>query len=256
MLTNTSNRYGTVTKVLHWTVFLLLLNQFVVAGLMLTTEEWETTAGFTQAALYEWHKSVGIVVFAVVCVRYIWRKLTPLPDWAPNLSAGERRAIHVVERVLYACLFVMPVSGFVFVMAGNFPVNFFGLGRPAERRRPPSTAVARRRVDALRHRHLAVGVAFSPSDDCVLPRTAAPRRLYPSDAAVHESKLSCAARLLSAAAGRFCDDHRLAASARRGFGFADAFHLARIDQLTLIAEDFKGKIVVLDLEEHERIVLV
>lgn len=128
MLTNTSNRYGTVTKVLHWTVFLLLLNQFVVAGLMLTTEEWETTAGFTQAALYEWHKSVGIVVFAVVCVRYIWRKLTPLPDWAPNLSAGERRAIHVVERVLYACLFVMPVSGFVFVMAGNFPVNFFGLG--------------------------------------------------------------------------------------------------------------------------------
>jgi cytochrome b561 len=128
MLTNTPRRYGTVAKLLHWTVFALLVNQFVVAGLMLSTEEWETTAGYTQAALYEWHKSVGVVVFVVVLARFLWRKLTPLPDWAPNLSSGERRAIHYVERLLYVCLFVMPVSGFLFVMAGNFPLNFFGMG--------------------------------------------------------------------------------------------------------------------------------
>jgi cytochrome b561 len=128
MLTNTSRRYGAVSKLLHWAVFVLLLNQFVVAGMMLTTEEWETTAGFTQAALYEWHKSVGVVVFLTVVLRYGWRKVAGLPEWAPNLSSGEQRAIHLVERVLYACMFVMPLSGFLFVMAGNFPLNFFGLG--------------------------------------------------------------------------------------------------------------------------------
>jgi cytochrome b561 len=30
-----------------------------------------------------------------------------------------------VERALYACLLVMPLSGFVFVMAGDFGVHFF-----------------------------------------------------------------------------------------------------------------------------------
>jgi len=30
-----------------------------------------------------------------------------------------------VERALYGCLLVMPLSGFVFVMAGDFGVHFF-----------------------------------------------------------------------------------------------------------------------------------
>src|SRR5262245_42786041 len=113
MWTNSDGRYGAVTKLLHWAVFLLLLNQFIVAAMMLTTEEWETTAGFTQAALYEWHKSVGVVVFVVALLRYVWRKVTPLPEWAPHLSVGEKRAIHLVERVLYVCMLVMPASGFL-----------------------------------------------------------------------------------------------------------------------------------------------
>lgn len=125
---NSASRYGAVTKILHWTVFLLMLNQFLAAAAMLNTAEGETTAGLTQGTLYGWHKSVGLVVLAVALVRYTWRKSTPLPDWAPNLSAGEKRTIHRIERVLYGCMFLMPVSGFVFVMAGDYPLNFFGLG--------------------------------------------------------------------------------------------------------------------------------
>jgi len=125
---NSASRYGAVTKILHWTVFVLLLNQFTVAAAMLSTPEGEATAGFTRDGLYQWHKSVGLVVLAVVLVRFTWRKTTPLPDWAPNLSASEKRTIHRLERVLYSCMFLMPISGFVFVMAGNYPLNFFGLG--------------------------------------------------------------------------------------------------------------------------------
>jgi cytochrome b561 len=126
---NTATRYGFLAKILHWIGFLLILNQFVVAAAMLNTEEWETTAGFTQGALYEWHKSVGLVVLAVVIARFAWRKLTPLPDWAPNLNEAERRAIHWIEHILYACMFLMPISGYVFVMAGDYPLIFFGLGQ-------------------------------------------------------------------------------------------------------------------------------
>ena len=124
---NTATRYGAVTKILHWTVFLLILNQFVVAIAMLNTPQGQTTAGFTQGTLYNWHKSIGLVLLAVALARYIWRQATPLPDWAPNLSAGEKRALGRIEPLLYLCMFVMPISGFVFVMTGGYGVNFFGV---------------------------------------------------------------------------------------------------------------------------------
>lgn len=123
---NTDTRYGPVTKTLHWVLFLLLLSQFAAATAMLNTPAGETTAGFTQGTLYEWHKSIGLVVLVAALFRYLWRRMTPLPDWAPNLTDVEKRAIHAVERALYACMFLMPVSGFLFVMAGGFGVLLFG----------------------------------------------------------------------------------------------------------------------------------
>lgn len=122
---NTNKRYGWMTKLLHWASAVLVLNQIVVAIIMLRTPADETFAGFSQGVLYEWHKSIGLVLFAVVAARLAWRTLTPLPDWAPNLTAREKRAIHLVERGLYACMLLMPLSGFVFVMAGDFGVYFF-----------------------------------------------------------------------------------------------------------------------------------
>jgi len=123
---NTATRYGAVAKAFHWAIFLLFLNQFVVATAMLNTAQGETTAGFTQGQLYNWHKSIGLVALAMALGRYVWRNRGPLPDWAPNLSEAEMRWLPRIERTLYVCMFLMPVSGFVFVMAGGYGVNFFG----------------------------------------------------------------------------------------------------------------------------------
>ena len=121
---NSDLRYGLVSKFLHWAIFLLILNQFVAAAAMMNTPEGETTAGFTQGTLYEWHKSMGLVILLLALVRVFWRRTTPLPEWAPNLVSGEKRAIHWTERLLYFCMLFMPVTGFVFVMAGNYGVKF------------------------------------------------------------------------------------------------------------------------------------
>jgi cytochrome b561 len=122
---NDPPRYGTVAKTLHWTIFLLFLNQFVVAYLMLNTPPDETAAGFTPGTLYNWHKSIGLIALAVAIFRFIWRKQAGVPDWAPSLSAAEKRWIHWIERTLYVCMFLMPASGYVFVMAGGYGVKFF-----------------------------------------------------------------------------------------------------------------------------------
>jgi len=125
VLKNTDARYGFVAKSLHWLVFLLIANQFAVATAMLHLPAGETLAGFSAGALYNWHKSIGLIAFAAASVRLLWRATTDLPEWARNLSVAERRAIVWIERVLYLSMFLMPASGFMFVMAGDFGVNFF-----------------------------------------------------------------------------------------------------------------------------------
>ena len=125
--TNSPGRYGALATLLHWTVFLLVLNQYVAAVLMTSIGRNEQVLGLTQGNLYNWHKSIGLSALAVVLVRYTWRKATALPDWAPGLAPWERTLAHAVERVLYGCLFLTAVTGFVFVMAGGYGVAFLGL---------------------------------------------------------------------------------------------------------------------------------
>lgn len=125
-LKNSSTRYGVCTKFFHWLVFIGFVMQYFVAAIMLRIKDAETFWGFTQGVFYDWHKSVGLIIFGIVIFRYLWRHFAGLPDWAPGLSDGEKKYLHWVERILYICMFAMPVSGYIFVMAGDYGVLFFG----------------------------------------------------------------------------------------------------------------------------------
>ncbi|MBX2996916.1 MAG: cytochrome b [Caldilineaceae bacterium] len=123
---NTSTHYGAVTKMFHWLVFLIFANQYIVAFAMLGIEQHETAlGGFRQGTLYNWHKSIGLIALLVILFRYTWRKTTRLPNWAETLTRTERRIIHWYERILYIAMFIMPISGYLYVMAGNYGVHFF-----------------------------------------------------------------------------------------------------------------------------------
>lgn len=126
-LKNTNTRYGAISKLLHWTVFLLFVHQFVGANLMTRIGRNTTVLGVGQDFLYNWHKSIGLVVIVVALARVIWRRTTPLPDWCADLSPAERAISHRVERLLYLLMFVLPVSGYLFVMLGGYGVRLFGV---------------------------------------------------------------------------------------------------------------------------------
>jgi cytochrome b561 len=128
-LKNSATRYGAVTKTLHWLIVLLFINQYIVARMMTRIAANEDFLGLTQGGLYNWHKSIGLIILAAAIVRYTWRKTTRLPDWAATLAPWEKRLIHWYERTLYLALFVMPLSGYLFVESGGYGVNFFGLVR-------------------------------------------------------------------------------------------------------------------------------
>lgn len=126
-LLNSATHYGAVTRFLHWAVFLLFAFQYVGANIMTRLEPGKTLFSLTGDNFYDWHKSIGLVLFALMVLRIAWRKLTSLPDWAPALSPAERAISSWNETLLYTCMFLMPVTGYLFVMAGDYGIKLFGL---------------------------------------------------------------------------------------------------------------------------------
>ena len=126
-LLNGAARFGAVSKFFHWAVFLLFVNQYATGILMMRLERGHLVLGFAQGDYYTWHKSVGLLVLALVLLRITWRKTTRLPDWPATLAPWEQGCMKWTERALYACMFVMPVSGYVFTLAGGYNFKLFGL---------------------------------------------------------------------------------------------------------------------------------
>ena len=125
-LTNTSERYGTFTKIFHWLIVILFAWQYISGNIMTGMERGQVVSGLTQNDYYNWHKSIGLVALAIAILRIINRSLGNLPSWAPTLSKPEKSFIHRAEQLLYLAMFVMPISGYIFVMAGGYGVLMFG----------------------------------------------------------------------------------------------------------------------------------
>lgn len=126
-LSNRPDRFGLVSRALHWTMFLALVYQFVGANIMSRMGQGASVLGMIGDDWYDWHKSIGLVLLLLVVARIIWRRTTRLPDWHPSLTEVERRIAHRVETLLYGLLFVLPVTGYLFVMTGGYGVRLFGV---------------------------------------------------------------------------------------------------------------------------------
>src|SRR5215468_11803726 len=124
---NSNLGYGALTKLFHWLIVFLFAFQYLSAKIMLHTPAEATTLGVSQGTYYNWHKSLGLVAALVMLARLANRQIGELPPWAPMLTPLEQRIIHRTEQLLYGTLFIMPLSGILYVMAGNYGVRLFGL---------------------------------------------------------------------------------------------------------------------------------
>jgi len=126
-LFNSSAGYGALTKLFHWLVVVLFAAQ-IGSGLVMTRlEEGGQVAGLSGDDIYNWHKTIGLVALLVALARIQVRRMGELPPWAPTLTAIERRIVHRAEQALYAAMLIMPISGFIHVMAGGYGVLLAGL---------------------------------------------------------------------------------------------------------------------------------
>jgi cytochrome b561 len=120
---NTSKRYGLVSIVLHWLVAVAVFGLFGLGYWMVGLDyysAWYKTAP-------ELHKSFGLLLFAVMLGRMLWRRLSPPPESLPNHGRLTRLGSKLGHGFLYLGLFVLMVSGYLISTAEGRGIPVFGL---------------------------------------------------------------------------------------------------------------------------------
>lgn len=123
MWRNTDACYGLAAILLHWLTALAVAGLFGLGLWMVDLtyyDAWYRTAPWV-------HKSVGVLVFAMLAMRISWRILNPPPLPLPTLSRIERKLSAAVHALLYLLLLGVTVSGYLISTADGQPVSVFGL---------------------------------------------------------------------------------------------------------------------------------
>ena len=96
-----------VQRYLHWWTAALVLIGFTIGWIMV---DLPLTQLFAKFVLYQVHKSIGIIVFALVCVRLLLRAGRTRPGWDKDLPAWQHRAAGIMHALLYSLLLLTPVK--------------------------------------------------------------------------------------------------------------------------------------------------
>lgn len=117
-------RYGRVAIALHWLIGLALLAQIGFGFLLDEIAPRNTPA---RAEVINLHKSVGIVLALLIVVRLLWRFAHAPPPFPDAVPRWQRRAARLNHWVLYACMVLVPLSGYVASNFSKWGVVFFGI---------------------------------------------------------------------------------------------------------------------------------
>jgi cytochrome b561 len=120
---NRSPRYDPVARTLHWLIAGLAV--IVVAlGWAIPGAPRETGS---RELLLLLHRSVGVLIIAVMLGRALWRLGHPPPPLPSSLAPIERLAAHANHLLLYVFFVVQPVSGYVNAAAAGHSVSLLGI---------------------------------------------------------------------------------------------------------------------------------
>ncbi|TVQ29556.1 MAG: cytochrome b [Geminicoccaceae bacterium] len=124
-LLNTTNRWGGVSKTLHWLMAVMLVGALTVGLIM---NDWPDDDPVTKARLYHMHQSFGMLLLLLVLVRLGWRSTQAVPAPPAGSWRLTRRAAAISHGLLYASMLLIPVTGYLMVSSGPHAEPFYAFG--------------------------------------------------------------------------------------------------------------------------------
>ena len=126
-MSSSEGRYTGVAVALHWVVAGVVIAQFAWGWWM---QEIPKQPPGMRADAFNLHKSIGLVLLALMLMRLGWRIAHPAPP-LPAMPRWEASLAKATHAVLYAALILMPVSGYLGSVFSGYPVRWFGVTLPS-----------------------------------------------------------------------------------------------------------------------------
>jgi cytochrome b561 len=120
-LTNTADRYGLVSRVLHWALALLMLGLIWLGWLLVGMGYYDRWYYTVETA----HVSLGMLVLAVAALKLPWMLYSPNPAPQAELRAWERGTSRLVHWLLFLSMFLIPVTGYLTSTSDGKGVSMF-----------------------------------------------------------------------------------------------------------------------------------
>jgi cytochrome b561 len=118
-------RYSRPALFLHWLVAILIVGLLGLGWYMMAIEKEPGSDWY-----FNLHRSLGLTVAGLVVLRVLWR-LSHWPAELPDSVAfWEEKLSLATHWLLYACMVVMPLTGYLGASYNKSGVAFFGLKLP------------------------------------------------------------------------------------------------------------------------------
>ena len=112
---------------LHWLIAVGVIAQFTWGWWM---QEIPKSPPGVRADAFNFHKSIGLTLLALMSFRLFWRWRHPAPA-LPAMPRWQARSARFIHALLYLLLFVMPLAGYLGSVFSGYPVKYFGVTLPA-----------------------------------------------------------------------------------------------------------------------------
>ena len=118
---NTQHSYGFISIVLHWLTAVGVIGLFCLGLWMVELDyydEWYRAAP-------HYHRSIGVVLIAIVVFRLTWRLFNKLPEALSSHLSWERVVSKIVHIALYFLVILMLPTGYLITTAKGQGLEVF-----------------------------------------------------------------------------------------------------------------------------------
>jgi len=131
-LVNTKQKFGSLTKLLHWTLFVLFVIQYFLAY----RRGYFPDKSPEKLQYILLHKSIGVIALGVALMMVIWRHLGKRPS-LQNVNFMEKCLAKVTHLSLYIVALLLPLSGIgMSLFSGRSITIIKGISLPALTKNP------------------------------------------------------------------------------------------------------------------------
>lgn len=122
-LKNTCERYGVITRLLHWLVAILIIGLIPLGWWMVGLTYFDTWYNDSLAI----HKALGMLALLLGVLKVVWVPFNPTVSLGAGLKPWERLAAKSAHHAFYLMMVLIPITGYLISTSAGEGVSIFGL---------------------------------------------------------------------------------------------------------------------------------